>query len=65
MADISEQHVDGAAREANGRQRRARAYAQFIELGRSGMFDVLLDKRNYRGGCSGVLIGTSAPARIS
>ncbi|GAB3963659.1 hypothetical protein GCM10029978_022260 [Actinoallomurus acanthiterrae] len=41
--------VNTALRETVERLRRARAYAEFVELGKSGMFDVLHDKRNYRG----------------
>ena len=40
--------VNTALREAAKRQRRARALAELVEVARTGQFDELLDKRNYR-----------------
>jgi Arc/MetJ family transcription regulator len=40
--------VNTALREAAQRQRRARALAELVEIAKTGQFDELLDKRNYR-----------------
>ena len=40
--------VNTALREAAKRQRRAAALAELVEVARTGQFDELLEKRNYR-----------------
>ncbi len=40
--------VNGALREVAAQIRRARAYEELRMLGKSGDFDILLDKKNYR-----------------
>jgi Arc/MetJ family transcription regulator len=40
--------VNTALREAAQRQRRAQALAELVEIAKTGQFDELLDKRNYR-----------------
>ena len=44
----AEETVKAALRELDQRRRRLEAFDKLCEMGEAGMFDHLLDKRNYR-----------------